>query len=59
MSRALLALALGLALSGSPLQWASSFAEVLLSATQESGSQGNPTESQSNPDYGGTFDPDG
>jgi hypothetical protein len=58
MSRALLALALGLALGGSPLQWASSFVEVMLSATQDSGSQENPNGGPTS-DYGSTWDPDG
>ncbi|HKH47417.1 MAG TPA: hypothetical protein VKM72_22395 [Thermoanaerobaculia bacterium] len=54
MSRALLALALGFALGGPPLQWASSLVEVVLY-----GSTFDPNGSQSNPDYGSHFDPDG
>lgn len=53
MSRALAALALSLALGGSPLQWASSLVEALLSATSDSNG------SQPAPDYGSTWDPNG
>lgn len=60
MSRALLALALGFVLGGAPpLQWASSFVEVLLSATSDYGSTWDPNGSQSNSDYGSHFDPNG
>jgi hypothetical protein len=59
MSRALLALALGFALGGPPLQWASNFVEVLLSATSDYGSHFDPNGSQPNPDYGSSFDPNG
>jgi hypothetical protein len=59
MSRALLALALGFALGGGPLQWASSFVEVLLSATSDYGGTFDPDGGQSNPDHGGVFDPNG
>ena len=58
MSRALLALALGFALSGPPLQWASSLVEALLSGTPAD-SQGDPGSGQSNPDYGSHWDPNG
>jgi hypothetical protein len=62
MSRALLALALGFALGGGPLQWASSFVEVLLSgsqATVDYGSIWDPNGSQATTDYGSSFDPNG
>ena len=59
MSRALVALALGLALGGPPLQWASSLVEILLSTAQDSGSQENPTEGQPISDYGSHWDPNG
>lgn len=59
MSRALLALALGLALGGPPLQWASSLVEVLLSGTSEYGNTFDPNGSQANSDYGNQFDPNG
>lgn len=62
MSRALLALVLGLALGGPPLQWASSLVEVVLSGTQTNsdyGSTWDPNGSQSDPDYGGSWDPNG
>lgn len=60
MSRALLALALGFALGGGPpLQWASSFVQVLMAATSEYGSQFDPNGAEADSDYGGTFDPNG
>jgi hypothetical protein len=59
MSRALLALALGFALGGSPLQWASSFVKVVLSATSDYGSTWDPNGGQPTSDYGSTWDPDG
>jgi hypothetical protein len=62
MSRALLALALGFALGGGPLQWASSFVEVLLSGSQTAtdyGSHFDPNGSQATTDYGSSFDPNG
>jgi len=59
MSRALLALALGFALGGGPLQWASSLVEVVLSATSDYGSSWDPNGGQSDPDYGSIFDPNG
>lgn len=60
MSRALLALALGFALGGGlPFQWAYSLAGVLQSATSNYGSIWDPNGSQSNPDHGGVFDPNG
>ena len=59
MSRALLALALGFALGGPPLQWASSLVEVVLSATSDYGGSWDPNGGQSDPDYGSTWDPNG
>ena len=59
MSRALLALALGFALGGPPLQWASSLVEVLLSTTSDHGNTFDPNGSQPDPEYGGTSDPNG
>ena len=59
MSRALLALALGFALSGGPLQWASSLVEVVLSGTSDYGSTWDPNGSEANSDYGSIFDPNG
>jgi hypothetical protein len=59
MSRALAVLALALALGGPPLQWASSLVEVLLSATQDSGSQENSNGAPPTSDYGGQWDPNG
>ena len=59
MSRALLALALGFALGGSPLQWASSLVEVVLSATSDYDNTWDPNGGQSNTDYGNTWDPNG
>ena len=59
MSRALLALALGFALGGPPLQWASSLVEVVLSTTSDYGGTFDPNGGQSDPDYGSSFDPNG
>jgi hypothetical protein len=62
MSRALLALALGLALGGPPFQWASSLVEVLLSGSQpnpEYGSSWDPNGGQEDPEYSSHFDPNG
>lgn len=60
MSRALLALALGFVLGGGPpFQWGDSFFQVVMAATSEYGSIWDPNGSQSNPDHGGVFDPNG
>jgi len=61
MSRALAALALSFALSGSPpLQWAASLIEAALSGSTQPdyGSRWDPG-SQPTSDYGNTFDPNG
>jgi hypothetical protein len=59
MSRALVVLGLALALGGPPLQWAADLVEVLLSATQDSGSQENPDGVLPTSDYGSHWDPNG
>ncbi len=62
MSRALVALVLSFALSGSPpLQWAASLIEAVLSASAspDYGSQWDPNGSQPTSDYGGQWDPNG
>ena len=62
MSRALIALALGLSLGGPPLQWASSLVEVMLSgssAGSDYGSQWDPDGAPPNSDYGSHWDPNG